>query len=312
MNDDDLEAVRQLRPYEPTDLAVARTRRRVLVGEYRSTSSARRRLAVAGSAAAILAITGLVIGIQANRSSTPPPGLTFGAAPTSDAVTPTPTESAAPTPAPTLWDMSITPAQVPDGAVLYIRSDNDTHEMWLDVNGAIVLQIAEDDAVTVPYAADDPAVAAQREALLAEGPSLVRPTPAYLATLPTDPATLLSLLSDQLARDGANRPRPDLLVKNTLDFVAKVEPLLSPAQRATLLEAIALAPNAEVDHSPRTFHGHDVYLAQQHEGANVAGFIVDTATGRIIGSFAGVGAFTETNNGGLITYAVVAHPGDRP
>lgn len=312
MHDDDLDAVRQLRPYEPTDLAVARTRRRVLTGDQKPASPVRRWLAVAGSAAAILAVAGLVVGIEAKRSSPSPAGLTFGAATTSEPTAPPITESATATPTPALWDMSITPAQVPDGAVLYVRSGIDLpHERWLDVNGAIDLQI-EDGNLARPYVANEAEVAAEREALRAQGPSLVRPTPAYLATLPTDPSALLDLLSDQLARDGANRARPDLLVKNTMDFVEKVEPLLSPEQRATLLDAITLAPAAEVDRSPRTFHGHDVYLVQQHDGTNVAGFIVDTATGRIIGQFAGIGELTDTNNSGLLTYAVVAHPGDRP
>jgi len=227
MPDDDLEAVRQLRPYDPTDLAVARTRRRVLTGHQTPASPVRRWLAVAGSAAAI--------------------------------------------------------------PLLIVAADS-----------------------PLPSITDDAQVAAERQALQAQGPSLVRPTPAYLATLPTDPSVLLDLLSDQLARDGSNRARPDLLLKNAMDFVKKVEPLLSPEQRSTLLDAIALAPGAEVDHSPRTFHGHDVYLVQQHYGTTVAGFIVDTATGRIISQFAGIGELTDTNNSGLLTYAVVAHPGDRP
>jgi hypothetical protein len=282
----------------------------VLTGHQTPASPVRRWLAVAGSAAAILAVAGLVIGIQANRASAPPSGVTFGAAMTSEAVALTPTESATPIPAPTLWDMSITPAQVPDGAVLYI-ADGSGWAMWLDVNGAIPLLIVAADS-PLPSITDDAQVAAERQALQAQGPSLVRPTPAYLATLPTDPSVLLDLLSDQLARDGSNRARPDLLLKNAMDFVKKVEPLLSPEQRSTLLDAIALAPGAEVDHSPRTFHGHDVYLVQQHYGTTVAGFIVDTATGRIISQFAGIGELTDTNNSGLLTYAVVAHPGDRP
>jgi len=80
--------------------------------------------------------------------------------------------------------------------------------------------------------------------------------------------------------------RADLVFKNSLQLLQLVEPLLSPATRAAYLDALVRAPGAAVDRAPRTFAGRAVYLVQQVSSFGTAGFIVDTATGRIIGGYA--------------------------
>ena len=75
--------------------------------------------------------------------------------------------------------------------------------------------------------------------------------------------------------------------------------------------SLALAPGATVDHSPRTFAGHNVYLVQQTTSFGTITVIVDSGTGRVVGTAAGA------NAGALewpeeVTYAVVTEPGTRP
>jgi hypothetical protein len=304
-SEDDLAAVRDLRAgvAEPSDLAVVRTRRRVMSTLDGAARPARRRplyAAVASGAAALAIVVGLVTAIQLTRGGGAPVPVQPGAAPTVEPSTPT-AAATAPVPAST---EPATPWVVPAGSVVYVqRSTGSTyrHEMWLDPQGAIVLQIARFDngvqTIAVTTAAAD--VADERELLAAEGPSLNRPTPAYLNALPTDPAVLYPILRAQLAQGG------DHLFKNSVQLLGNVEPLLSPPVRAAILAALALEPGSTVDHSPRMFAGHSVYTVQTGEGVNVIGLYVDTATGRIVGELAGLGS-------DAFSYAIVSTLGQRP
>jgi hypothetical protein len=213
--------------------------------------------------------------------------------------------------------MSVTPVRVPAGGVLYVRreSADSVHEMWLDVEGSIPLQIVRaDNGIEQIFTTPENGavgIAEARAALQTQGPSLARPTPAYLDALPTDPASLLAKLADEVGRSGSGQARADLIFKGAMNLLGNVEPLLSPQLRTAFLAALASAPDASVDRSPRTFGGHDVYLVQQVSNGGVRGFAVDTGTGRIVGYFAGVGGLTATNSESL-SYAVVGAPGQRP
>jgi hypothetical protein len=264
---------------------------------------------VVGAAAAVVMVVGLVVTIQAGRGR--PVGQPVGAAPV-----PSTSDSSAPQPAPTptgpLPDLAATPVQLPPGAVLLIRRTYPGywHEIWVDPEGMVVLRIESSGLVGYQPGTDPGQIAADRAAFAQQGPSLDRPSPAYVATLPTDPSGLLALLTE-LGRSGSGQHRDDLIFKEGISLMATIEPLLSAEQRAALLAAFALAPGATVDHSPRRYAGHDVYLVEQTTSVGVSGFIVDSGTGRLVGDYAGVGGLTDTNSEQL-SYAVVGAAGERP
>ncbi len=312
---DDLVAVRDLRAgtAEPTDVQVARVRHRItstLDGPAPGPSGSRRwMLAASGAAAA----TVLAIGVAVIAQPGPGNGRGNGPAVQEPAAQPAVTGGTV-----LPIDMSVTPVVVPAEAYLYVAhsSDGYLHEKWLEVEGGIVVSIARADGgrpseTFVDPVRDAATIADDRAAAAAAGPSLAHPTPAYLKALPADPAALLAMISDQIGRTGGGERRDDLIFKGSIQFLGSFEPLLTPAVRAAYLDALALAPGATVDRSPRTFAGHNVYLVQQTTSFGTITVIVDSDTGRVVGNAAGA------NAGALewpaeVTYAVVTEPGTRP
>jgi hypothetical protein len=164
---------------------------------------------------------------------------------------------------------------------------------------------------------DDPTslatqIARDRAAFAANGPSLAYPTPAYLASLPSDPHALLGLIRAQLAVDGAGNHRDSLIVKSTSELLQKVEPLLSPAVRAEFLAAIELLPGVHVDRSLQTFAGQPVYAVAQQGQGTYEGFFVNTGTGRIVGDFAAPDKAHAQDASGVWLYGVANQPGVAP
>jgi hypothetical protein len=215
-------------------------------------------------------------------------------------------------------DLTQTPVAIRDGAYLYVARSHAgyRHEMWVDPQGAIVVGIiinqdGQPEDVAMPPGVSNEVITRQRSEFAAQGPSLNHPTPAFLAGLPTDPVALLDLIADQLGRTGSGEARNDLIFKGSVNFLAVAEPLLSPEVRAAYLEALARAPGAAVDESPRTFAGHDVYVIGQVSEFGLIGIFVDSATGRVVGYFAGVDS-AGAEAAEEITYAVVTEPGTRP
>jgi hypothetical protein len=309
----DLIAVRDLRAgeAEPTDIQVARVRHRLLStldGPAPAASSRRWILAAVGAAAATVLAIGVAVVVQ------PGPGTGASQQPGADA----PPDVPARVGEVLAVDLTKTPVAIRDGAYLYVARSHEgyRHEMWVDPQGAIIVGIVINQAgqpqdVAMPPGVDDGEIARQRAEFAASGPSLAHPTPAFLATLPTDPGALLELISDQLGRPGGDGPvRNDLIFKGSLEFLAVAEPLLSPEVRAAYLSALALAPGAVVDDSPRRFGGHDVYVVKQESDYGVIAIIVDASTGRVVGYAAGTPATLEGAE--EITYAVVTEPGTRP
>ncbi|MEU4531552.1 CU044_5270 family protein [Micromonospora ureilytica] len=71
-----------------------------------------------------------------------------------------------------------------------------------------------------------------------------RPTPAYLASLPTDPARLLDILREAVGSQ--NKHSADQQVFTTvLDLLREAVPIMSPEVRAALYRAVALIPGVE-------------------------------------------------------------------
>jgi hypothetical protein len=327
MNDNqDLDAVRALRAgvVEPDDLAVARTRARIgrsLDGEpVHSRRRAPGWLAVAASAVTATAvIVGIGMAVTGNRGGG---GTTAvgAASPTSATPVPSAGPSASASPQAPSVDMTRTPVRVGPGQLLYVHGSAPgySHEMWLDVNGAIALAIGRADDGEQPWLmmpedmADE--TARLRKELAKDGPSLNRPTPAYLATLPTDPTKLAALLERQLnsdPRDAKHAPGY-LAFKGTSGLLYTVEPLLTPAVRAALIKALQELPGTRVDRTPRRLGDHRIYLVEQVTSTSVIGLCVDAQTGRIVGDFAGARSGDPRSHPTLWEFGVATEAGVAP
>lgn len=179
------------------------------------------------------------------------------------------------------------PLQVGPGQLLYLRSSatNYAHETWIDVQGGIIVSLrGENLGMNEQDLAGD--IVQQRAELAAKGPSLGSPTPASLAGLPTDGAKMLQRIRKELAGPGRTTLPDRLVFKQTAEFLMRAEPLLTPAVRAAVVNALKRVPGARVDTRARTFAGRQVSLIEYAGGDGLDGFYVDTATGRIIGEYA--------------------------
>ena len=68
-----------------------------------------------------------------------------------------------------------------------------------------------------------------------------------------------------------------------------------------------------VDHTPATFAGRAVYVVKLVSGNDTTGFVVDTATGRILGGFAFGGEHDALEMASRWEYAIVRRrPALRP
>ena len=204
------------------------------------------------------------------------------------------------------------PVEVKDGQLLYIRGTGTRwsppykHEMWVDVNGAIPLMIRRTDGtsgftVGGPEPSADPsgtpspmpanpkdanydAEVEQRRAELAEkGPDLTRPTPAYLAGLPTDPRDLLDLMKEQFGPSAGDWSVDHGVFDQTRNLLYMNEPLLTGEVRATIYRALALLPgvgsSGEVTYEGRRY----VTIWFTERGERQQEVWLDPATGRVAG-----------------------------
>jgi hypothetical protein len=206
------------------------------------------------------------------------------------------------------------------GQVLYVRGRGAewtppyTHEMWLDVNGAIPLMIrradgAEGFTVGGPEASAEPStdptgspspapvdpgavkaedgldgdIARARAELAQQGPSLNRPTPAYLASLPTDPRRLLDLMKEQFGPWAGDWSVDHGVFDQTRNLLYNNEPLLTGPVRAAIYGALALLPGTGSS-GEVTYHGKRyVTIWFTERGERQVEFLFDPATGRVAG-----------------------------
>jgi hypothetical protein len=219
--------------------------------------------------------------------------------------------------------------------VLYVRGRGAewtppyTHEMWLDVNGAIPLMIRRADGsdgftvggpepTTDPSASPSPApvdqkkddgmareIESARAELAQQGPSLNRPTPAYLATLPTDPRQLLDLMKEQFGPAAGDWSVDHGVFDQTRNLLYNNDPVLTGAVRAAIYGALALLPGTGSS-GEVTYHGKwYVSIWFTERGGRQAEILFDPATGRV----AGEGPVDRVV---LWTHAVVDEVGDVP
>jgi len=112
-------------------------------------------------------------------------------------------------------------------------------------------------------------------------PGLSNPTPAFLASLPTDPDQLVALLRDSVGEEGPNGDRQ--VFKAGVALATATDALLSPELRAALYEALATVPGVEripgqVDLAGRA----GVAIAHSYDGKRTE-IVIDPATSRAIG-----------------------------
>ncbi|SEB32929.1 hypothetical protein SAMN04489727_0632 [Amycolatopsis tolypomycina] len=160
------------------------------------------------------------------------------------------------------------------------------------------------DYTKVTTATYDPA-AHPKTAETPAAPGLGNPTPAYLASLPTDPGRLLAVL-----RESVDVPGPDgdrQVFKAGTGLATAADALLPPALRAALYQALAMVPGVEripgqVDLAGRagvaialTAKGKRTELVIDPETSRTLGFRMVTATA-LDGMAPGTVVYSATKN----------------
>jgi hypothetical protein len=140
------------------------------------------------------------------------------------------------------------------------------------------------DYTTVTTSTSDPATDPKKAPGPAPEPSLANPTPSYLASLPTDPDQLKSVLRAEAAKDGPTDQADRLIFKRVSALATTADALLSPELRSALYRVLATVPGVErvpgqVDLAGRT----GVAIAQTANGKRTE-IIIDPASSRMIGS----------------------------
>jgi hypothetical protein len=145
---------------------------------------------------------------------------------------------------------TVPPVAIPAGKFLYVRSDatsdkpdgtrvTDRYEMWLDPDGMHYLKIVvdgKDMPVGGPSVVKSDGTRIPVNNRPTGGPTLTNPTPQWLATLPTDPDTLLDMLQ---ALSPETPEDPSRYVMEGLgELFFKCEPVLTPAVRAALYNVL--------------------------------------------------------------------------
>lgn len=293
MTDNDVQALKEFRAeLESSDVDAARARVRHKIARAVDTPAPRHRwipvAATAGAAAAIL--IGTVVVLQPGGSGRPgPTGIQAGDKPTAAASTPgaLPNVAAVTLPRAEPGPLTAEGLTVGPNQLLYVRSRTTgyQHEQWAEPDGMIVVAIQRMDYGQVSLAADEASMqqeaANQRARFAAEGPSIALPTRQYLAGLTTDPVALRKKL-----KSGLGSLRDDMVIKDATDWLYRVDPILTPRIRMAVVQALDTLPGVRVDHSARTFGGRSVYVVEQKDSRGTDGLIVDTATGRFVGSYA--------------------------
>jgi hypothetical protein len=112
---------------------------------------------------------------------------------------------------------------------------------------------------------------------------LVRPTPAYLAALPTDPDQLLALLREQFGPLAGDWSVDHAVFDQTRGLLYNEDPLLTPAVRGALYEALALLPgvgsSGEVTYQGERY----VTIWFTERGERDSELLLDPATGHVAG-----------------------------
>jgi hypothetical protein len=147
------------------------------------------------------------------------------------------------------------PTSIGAGHFVYTRTRSkvtggvDRHETWAEPQGMITVRIdiKRSNGTVEHYPNGSPKDGLLREAarnratLRQQGPSELLPTPDWLASLPTDGATLLRHFRDRNPAD-PKRTQDQLVFIAIQDFLLYAGPIMPPGLRAGLYRALALMP----------------------------------------------------------------------
>jgi hypothetical protein len=295
------------------------------------------RLAAAGAGLAVVAVAVAATAVPLVDGSGTPEESDFGAAVASAAP---PSPSAAPrepSPQPSLdlgrevrrvkvsqaiSEMSkaapVPQLTIPDGQFLYVRTDGReppdgrVHEMWLDPQGMIPLRIDIDgaDTSTGPKSNIEADIATARQVFAQEGPNLRMPTPRFLASLPTDPAVLLNMVT--ALNEGTKLGGAHYAFKEIGELFWEYGALLTPAVRVAFYRALGRING--VTGTELRVDGRRLYaLREPDKGLGFAEeLLLDPSTGQAAGR-------RSLDTGGQVTptdlelwrYAVVGAVGQR-
>ncbi|MFI5530555.1 CU044_5270 family protein [Kitasatospora sp. NPDC051853] len=192
-----------------------------------------------------------------------------------------------------------------------------TRRVWSSADGSRPGLVREDgapDSVT-SYAPGTPVDGTAPSS--PSGPSVSNPTPAWLASLPTDPAALLRLIHDQTRGQGGD---PDQRAFTAIgDLLAETS--APPQVTAALYRAAALIPGVTVVPSATDAAGREgvaVARTAPSSGAQTQ-WVFDRVTHHYLGERTVLTTTTDAGPAGtvlgtsaVLTRAVVDRPGDLP
>jgi hypothetical protein len=145
-------------------------------------------------------------------------------------------------------------------------------------------------------------------------PGLANPTPAYLASLPTDPGRLLAILRESVGKDGPDGDRQ--VFKAGAALATTADALLPPGLRAALYQALARVPGVERIPGQVDLAGRPgVAIACTHGGKRTE-LVIDPATSRTLGYRMVTTAAIDGMAPGTVVYSatenqkIVEHLGD--
>jgi hypothetical protein len=319
-NEPDIIAIREMPPGhpEPTDESVSRTWHAVTRRRAAAATRPRRRVLVPIAAAAVvlgLAGGGAALFAPADNdapvASLPTAGTPIDARAALDALTTAGrTATAAPVAAGQLIYVHTEGVTASynagsGGSPATGTIGREDHEMWLDPQGMIPLKITRDGVDLMNGATEQVAgetdpqkkaalakklgggpegeIARQRQVLADNGPSAFRPTPAWLADLPADPAALRALLLDDV---GMNKWSDDhRLFTAVSDLLINAEPILEPASRTALYGALGTI--GQLTALDTTAEGLRVYAIRHTENGSIDELLFEPASGRFLGRGSG-------------------------
>jgi hypothetical protein len=302
MNDRDLDVVRSIRADLDTPPAglLERARTRVVTLDDATPAAPHgrsrwARLAIPAAAAAV-ALTVVAVVVSVTTTAGPAPGSpASGTATVGVTATPEPdtaaevieklARTAAAGPPPPIVRRGQRVHQVyqvlsgHDGA--FVRED-----VWYDPNGMFVLRLlrTNGDGSTEESQVRDES-ARERQRFAEQGPTPEHPTPAWLASLPTDAAPLWEVFKRcPTPTCAAPAYAPPAFTRLTR-MVRASDVLIPPAQRAALLRALATLPDPGVDLV--TVRGRTLWAvshAVTDGSPDRAAVLVDPATARMVGA----------------------------
>jgi hypothetical protein len=174
---------------------------------------------------------------------------------------------------------------IPDGQFLYVRtsardtSDGSLHQMWLEPQGMIAVLVDRDDIGRAPTSTLE--LQAARTRFAQDGPSLLMPSPQWLATLPTNADALLHMVDAVNA--GAKLGGKRYEFKQISELFWQCGAVLTPRVRAAFYRALGRISG--VTATELRVDGRRLYALRQPD--NGKGFaeelLMDPSTGQVVG-----------------------------